>query len=90
MRMDDEMARAVIEEELKKQLKYKSKFKEGDLVIVPAEIAELRHCDAKGSQIGEVITLSKHVFVVQYESGIRQGIQYSDVGKIKKLVDKIA
>ena len=27
MRMDDEMARAVIEEELRKQLKYKSKLK---------------------------------------------------------------
>ena len=70
--------------------RFKKKFKVGDIVIVPKELAELTH-EKKGSQLAEVVELSRHIFDVKYlEAGFRQSIQYKDAGKINKILTDVA
>lgn len=63
------------------------KIRIGDIVIIPAELAELTH-EEKGTQIAEVVGLYNHFFNVKYEIGFQQSILWKDVNKVKLLLDR--
>ena len=65
---------------------FKNKFKVGDIVVVPKELAELTH-EEKGSQIAEVVGLYRNFFNVKYlDLPYQQSIQYKDGGHVRKLM----
>lgn len=65
--------------------KLKDKFKVGDVVIVPKELAELTH-EERGSQIAEVSGIYPHLFNVKYGIGFEQSIKYVDANKVVKIM----
>ena len=67
----------------------KNKFKVGDVVMMPKEITHLIF-DGYQSRIAEIIEMYPHIFIVEYENGFKQGINYVDATKINKLVKHIA
>lgn len=62
--------------------KMENKFKVGDLVKVPEEIAHLTH-DSKDSQFAKVVGLYNQFFNVEYSEGYQQSIQYKDADKVR-------
>lgn len=70
---------------------FKNKFEVGDIVLIPASLAELTHFSEPGSQIAEVVGLYRHVFNVKYPNlPYEQSIQYKDAGKVNLFLDKTA
>ena len=72
--------------------RFKTKFKVGDIVVIPKELAHLTHVEDK-EQLAEVVGFYRHFFNIKYldeRLTYQQSIQYKDAGKVKKLVDKIA
>lgn len=62
--------------------KLRNKFKVGDVIIIPKELAELTH-EEYGSQIAEVVGLYRNFFNVKYlDLPFEQSIQYKDGNKI--------
>ena len=69
---------------------FMNKFKVGDIVVIPKELAELTH-EEKGTQIAEVVGLYRNFFNIKYpDLPFQQSIQYKDGGKVNKLVKTIA
>lgn len=69
--------------------KIKHKFKVGDVVMMPKEITHLIF-EGNQARIAQVIEMYPHIFIVEYENGFKQGINYVDAPKINKLVKHIA
>lgn len=69
--------------------KIKNKFKVGDIVVIPKEITHLIF-EGYQPRIAQVIEMYPHIFIVEYENGFKQGINYVDATKINKLVKHIA
>lgn len=72
---------------LKEIEELKTKFRVGDVVIVPKEIAELTH-EEHGSQIAEVVGLYRRFFNVKYELGFQQSIQWKDAESVARVTVK--
>lgn len=64
--------------------RFKRKFNVGDIVIIPEEIRALAN-RRKGTQVAEVVSLSRNFFNVKYDKGYQQSIQYKDAGKVNKI-----
>lgn len=64
--------------------RFKRKFNIGDIVIIPEEIGTLAN-GRKGTQVAEVVSLSRNFFNVKYDKGYQQSIQYKDAGKVNKI-----
>ncbi len=67
----------------------KHKFKVGDIVVMPKEITHLIF-EGNQARIAQVIEMYPHIFIVEYENGFKQGINYVDATKINKIVKYIA
>lgn len=69
---------------------FKNKFKVGDIVSIPDELASLTH-EIHGDQIAEVVGLYRHFFNVKYlDLPYEQSIQYKDGNKIHKFERGVA
>lgn len=64
--------------------RFKRKFNIRDIVIIPEEIGTLAN-GRKGTQVAEVVSLSRNFFNVKYDKGYQQSIQYKDAGKVNKI-----
>ena len=68
--------------------KLKSKFRVGDMVVVPGNITHLTH-ESTEPQIAEVTGLFPNFFDIQYKEGFKQSIQYVDANKIAKVAESL-
>ena len=70
--------------------KLRSKFKVGNLVVIPKEFLPYGNYEGAKDKIGEVVAIYRNFFNVRFDQGYERSILIKDAGFINKLVEHIA
>ena len=68
----------------------RSKFKVGDLVVIPKEFLPYDNYEGAKDKIGEVVAIYRNFFNVKLDTGYERSILIRDANFINKLVEHIA